>query len=192
MIGKFKFTDKEIKTVLDSIVITVDSRENQWQHIEDYFIKKKILFKKMKHDVADFSFMIPANKELCIPRDIYFNDNIVIERKKNIIEVVNNLCEDGGNRLEDEFIRSKGAKFYFMIENSTYLQAIQGNYEISPGKISKYKAETFIDRLKTFEARYGINVHWGGNQIASGNFIYYTFRRWLREKLKNGDEKLCQ
>jgi hypothetical protein len=187
MLGKYKFTDKEIKVLLDSLTVIIDTREQENSHITEYLKKKKIPYKGQKLDFGDYSFMIPANPLLQIPRDIYYTDSIVVERKKDIIEVIGNLCEDGGNRLENEFIRSRGSKFYFMIENTTYLQAIRGNYEISPGKKSKYKAETLIDRIKTFEARYGIVVHWGGDQISSGNYIYYTFRRWLREQIKGGD-----
>jgi len=188
MLGKYKFTDKEIKEVLDSITIIIDSREQKNSHITDYLIKKKIPFiEKRKLDYGDYSFFVPANAGLNIPRDIYYSNAIVFERKADVIEVIGNLCEDGGTRLENEFIRSHGSKFYFIIEGTTYLEAIKGNYVISPGKISKYKAETLIDRIKTFEARYGIIVHWAGDKVSSGNYIYYTFRRWLREQLKGGE-----
>jgi len=187
MLGKYKFNDKEIKQILDTMVIITDTREQENSHIIEYLTKKKIPFKKQKLDYGDYSFFVPANADLNIPRDIYYSNSIVVERKANIIEVIGNLCDDGGNRLEDEFLRSRGCKFYFMIENATYLEAVKGNYVISPGKISKYKAEIFIDRIKTFEARYGIIVHWGGDKISSGNYIYYTFRRWLREQIKGGE-----
>jgi hypothetical protein len=192
MLGRYKYTDKEIKVLLDSMVTIIDTREQENSHITNYLTKQKRPFKSQKLDFGDYSLCLPKNEELQIMRDIYFTDNIVLERKAKIIEVVNNLCEDGGTRLENEFIRGKGSKFYFMIEKATYSDALRGEYEISPGKISKYKAETFIDRLKTFEARYDIIIHWEPNILASGNYIYYTFRRWLREQLKQGSEILCQ
>lgn len=186
MLGKYKFTDSEMKELLSTITIIVDTRENQWNHIEDYFTKKKINYKINKLEFGDYSFMIPANHELCIPRDIYFTEKIVIERKADLIELIGNLCEDGGSRLESEFIRSRGAKFYLMIENDSYLKAVMGKYEISPGKVSKYKPQSLIARVMSFAFEYDLNVEWGIDPIASGNFILQTFRYYLRDQIKKG------
>jgi ERCC4-type nuclease len=185
MLGRFKFSNAEMKTILSSLIIIVDSREQENQPITEYLIKKKIPFKKQKLDFADYSFFVPANPELCIPRDIYFTDNIVIERKNSLNELSGNLTADGGTRFEQELIRSQGAKFYLMVENASYESIINHQYD------TQYEPKSFIARLKTFESRYGISVNFVSSKC-SGNFIYHTFYYWLREQLKQGNELLCQ
>ena len=38
-INNYYYTDKEIKAILDSIIIIIDTRENDNKHIIDYFDK---------------------------------------------------------------------------------------------------------------------------------------------------------
>src|SRR5437764_13115639 len=75
----FRFTDKELKTLLDSLVIIVDTREQKNTHILDYFRKKEITFKFQTMKTGDYSAYIPSNPELGLPRDLYFD--VVVERK---------------------------------------------------------------------------------------------------------------
>ena len=42
LINNYYYTEKEIKAILDSIIIIIDTRENENQHIISYFEKKKI------------------------------------------------------------------------------------------------------------------------------------------------------
>jgi len=180
MLGKYKFTDKELKTVLDSLTIIIDTREQEGAHVIDYLKSKKKPFKSMKMDFGDYTFMVPANPALQIPRDIYYTDSIVIERKAHLNEISGNLTADGGTRFEQELIRSHGAKFYLLIENASYEMIINHKYD------TQYEPKSFIARLKSFEARYGISVNFVSSKC-SGNFIYHTFYYWLREQLKRGE-----
>lgn len=38
---KYKFSDKEQKILLKNLVIICDTREQRWEHIKDYFDRKK-------------------------------------------------------------------------------------------------------------------------------------------------------
>jgi ERCC4-type nuclease len=180
MLGKYKFTDKELKILLDSLTVIIDTREQENSHITEYLNKKKISYKGQKLDFGDYSFMIPANEKLCIMRDLHFTDNIVIERKAHLNEISGNLTADGGTRFEQELIKSQGAKFYLMIENASYADIINHNYN------TQYEPKAFVARLKTFESRYGISINFVSSKC-SGNFIYHTFYYWLREQLKRGE-----
>lgn len=180
MLGKYKFTDKELKTVLNSLTVIIDTREQENSHVTDYLKDKKKPFKSMKMDFGDYGFMIPANPQLQIMRDIYLTDNIVIERKAHLNEISGNLTADGGSRFESELIRSHGAKFYLLIENASYADIINHNYN------TQYEPKAFVARLKTFESRYGISINFVSSKC-SGNFIYHTFYYWLREQLKKGE-----
>jgi hypothetical protein len=47
---KYKYTDPEIKTLISSIVMLIDTREQENKHIIDYFESKKISFETKKLD----------------------------------------------------------------------------------------------------------------------------------------------
>jgi ERCC4-type nuclease len=93
--------------LLDSLVIIVDTREQKNTHIlTDYFRKKEITFKFQTMKTGDYSAYIPANPELGLPRDLYFD--VVVERKANIDEFAQNTKEE---RFENELIRSPAYEF---------------------------------------------------------------------------------
>ena len=84
MIDFYKYTDKEVRILLKSIVVIVDSREQKNSHILDWLNQKKIPYSIQKMEFGDYSFYIPANTELGITRDLYFTDEITIERKASL------------------------------------------------------------------------------------------------------------
>ena len=99
--NKYKYTDKEMEELISSITILIDTREKVNSHITDYFDRKGISYKKKALDYGDYSFMIPANEKLSIPRDLYFNTTCVIERKASLEEISNNLTKER-DRFEKE------------------------------------------------------------------------------------------
>lgn len=175
-----KYTDTEIKKLLKSIIILIDTREQRKDHIEKYFKEKDINYKIMKLEHGDYTCMIPANEKLGIYRDMYFNDIISIERKGSLEELSGNFTK-GRTQIENEFIRSKG-KLILLIENATYENIILHQYK------TEYKPLSFIATLKTFEARYGIETNFVRGAF-SGNFIYMTMKYHIRELLKSGTIK---
>ena len=167
----YKFTDKEIKILLDSLIIIVDTREKSNQHIIDYFHKKEVPFKFQKIDTGDYSAMVPANPEIGLPRDLYFD--IVVERKANIDEFAQNTKED---RFENELIRSQGLNFTLVIED-TYENLLNGAYR------SKYKPQALLGRLKAFEAKYGFTTVFMDKRLM-GNWVYHHLYYQIRNQLK--------
>ena len=103
MIDCYRYTDKEIKELLKSMVIIQDSREQEASHITKWFDEKKISYVTQKLETADYSFYIPANAELGIVRDMYFDDKIVIERK-NSLEEISSCFTTTRMAFENEFI----------------------------------------------------------------------------------------
>jgi ERCC4-type nuclease len=85
----YRFNDKELKTILDSLVITVDTREQKNTHILDYFRKKEIPFKFQTMKTGDYSACLPKNEEFGIVRDLYFS--AAIERKNGVDELVESI-----------------------------------------------------------------------------------------------------
>lgn len=176
MVELFKYKDSEIDKLLKSIVILIDTREQENSHIKEYFDKKKIKYDIQKLNYGDYSFYIPKNEELGIPRDLYFDGIITIERKGSLEELSGNFTKDRA-RIEEEFSRKKG-KLHLMIEDATYDYIVLHNYN------TQYNPKSFIATLKTFEVRYNINTFFVSKRGA-GNYIYYTFVYYLREYLKN-------
>lgn len=177
MIEYYRFTDKELKTLLKSMVILVDTRENVNNHILQYFDSKKIPYKVQKLDVADYSFMLPANQELGIIRDLYFDDLVAIERK-NSLEEISSCFTTTRTAFENEFIRSKG-KTYLLIENASYEDIVAHRYK------TEYKPVSFLASLHSFAERYDLSINFMKDNKYSGQFIYFTFYYWLRNYLLN-------
>ena len=176
MIEYYRFTDKEIKTLLKSMVIIIDTNEQVYEHISQWFDKKKIPYIRRKINCGDYSFYLPANSELGINRDLYFTDDISIERKANLVELSGNFSER--TRIENEFMRHKG-KMTLLIENAGYSDIVEHNYE------TEYRPNSYLGTLHSFSARYDIPFIFMENNKYSGKFIYETFYYWLRNYLLN-------
>lgn len=168
----YRYTDKELKELLKSMVVLVDTREQKNEHLISYWESKKIPYEVMKLDFSDYSFKLPANPELGILKDLYFCDLISCERKGSLEELSGNLTNDRV-RIESEFIRSKG-KVHLLIENSTYADIINHKYK------TEYKPVSFLASLHSFSERYGFSVQFMPDNTYSGQFIYYTFYYFLR------------
>ena len=175
MVQLYRYTDKELDNIIKSIVILIDSREQENNHIIKYFKQKKINYKSLKLNYGDYSFYIPANREYGIDRDLYFNNIITIERKGSLEELSGNFTKDR-SRIEEEFTRKKG-KMYLMIEGANYEDIVKHKYN------TQYEPKSFIATLNTFEARYNITSSFI-SKSGAGNFIYHKFKYYLREYLK--------
>lgn len=177
MIDMYRYTDKEIKELLKSMVILVDSRENANSHILKWFDEKKISYKIEKLEFCDYSFMLPANLPLGFNRDLYFTDKISIEKKSGLEEISGNLTTDR-LRFESEFIRSKG-KVHLLIENASYEDIIAHKYK------TEYNPVSFLASLHSFADRYNFSINFIKDNKYSAQFIYYTFYYHLRNYLMN-------
>ena len=172
------YTETELKNLLKSLTIIVDTRENQNKHIIDYFDKKKIPYITKKLDYGDYSCLIEANPELGINRDMYFTDTVCIERKAHLTELSNNLSNDR-DRFVNELIRKGNTKLFLMVENTPngYSDILNHNYN------SKYGESSFIGTLCSFESQYNINISFLPDNLLSGFFItsklHYHVRNYL-------------
>jgi ERCC4-type nuclease len=175
MISKFKFTDKEKEELLSSIVVIVDTREKENQHILEWFDKKKIIYMKRSLSQGDYSFYIPKNETLSIPRDLYFDKIVTIERKQSLEELSNNFAQQR-DRFEKELSIYKG-KINLLIENANYQDICLGNYK------TDYNRKSFLATLHSFEHRYNLSIMFMPDNKVSGLYIYYTFYYYLRNIL---------
>jgi ERCC4-type nuclease len=175
---RYHFTDTEVKRLLGSLVVLVDTRENENTHIRQYFYQKKIPYELKKLDYGDYSVLLPKNEELGVNRDIFFDNSVIVERKSSLSELAGNLTKDRA-RFESELIRAKGTNIALMIENATYTDLVMGRYR------SEYNAKSFVATLATFSARYGLDVNFVDKELA-GNWIYHRLYYAVREELLHG------
>lgn len=154
----------------------VDTRDQVWNHISDFFDKKDIKYKRKKLDNCDYSFYVPANEKLNIEREMRFDKEIAIERKASLDELAGNLTQHR-TRFEEEMATFNGKK-YLLIENSSYQDVVNGNYR------SEYNSKSFLATLHAFNHRYNLEIVFMPDNKLSGLWIYSTFIYWLREKLK--------
>jgi ERCC4-type nuclease len=169
-----EYTDKQIKEIIDSIVILIDSREKVNSHIKMWLKSKKIPFEILKLDFGDYSFYIPKNDKLGIFEDIYFNNELAIERKANAEEISGNFTEER-ERFEREFTRGCG-KIRLLIEDSSYSNICDGEYG------TKLNPQSFTGSLHSFQEKYNTPFFFIDKQY-SGIYIYNTFKYYLRNQL---------
>ncbi len=178
MIKLYRFTDKELKELLKSMVILVDSREQRAEHITDWLDEKKIAYKVEKLDFCDYSFYLPANMDLGIVKDLYFTDKIAIERKANLEEISGNLCQ-GRTAFENEFIRAGNSKVHLLIESASYEDILAHQYK------TEYNPISFLASLHSFQNRYDLSINFIKDKRYSGQFIFFTLYYFLRNYLLN-------
>ena len=175
---RYHFNDKEIKELLGSMVVLVDTREQENTHILSYFDQKKIPYEVRKLNFGDYSIELPQNEALGLTRDIYFDDSVVVERKGSLSELAGNLTKER-TRFESELLRAKGANISLLVENATYSDMVMGKYR------SDYNPKSFVATLATYRVRYGLDVAFVEKEFA-GNWIYHRLYYALREELING------
>ena len=178
---RYKFTEKEIKKILDNLTILIDTRENSNSHIIDFFNKKKIPYKVQKLDFGDYSCVIPRGTIGRFTSDIYFTNDFVVERKANLDEICGNLKDDAA-RLKKELahLNKYDIEFYIFLEDENYeLNLRNANYR------SQYDAFTLMQRIyKGIEAEYNTMVIPVPKQCM-GSKIYYFLQARVYNLLKH-------
>ena len=176
MFSSYKYTDKEMEELISSMTILGDTREQVNNHITDYFDRKKIDYKKKALSYGDYSFMIPKNEDLSIPRDLYFNNKVVIERKGSLEEISNNFTKER-DRLEKELCLAPKTKV-ILIENASYTDIATGNYN------TQYNKKSFWASIHSFWFKYNVPFMFMPDKEYSGLFIRGYFEYYLKNYFK--------
>lgn len=172
----YQYTEKEMKTLLKSLTIVTDTREQRNEHVRQYLMDKGVPFVIRTMKTGDYSAFIPKNTELGITRDIYLDS--CLERKNGVDELVESIKDR--QRFENELIRASKSPFVMVVEDG------QGYEKILLGKYrSQYKPESLLGSLKSFEARYNFTTVFLDKKL-TGNYIYHHFYYQAKEYLKRG------
>lgn len=176
MIQNFKYTDKEIDELVSSMIILIDTRERMADHIISSFDKNGICYKKKALEYGDYSFALPKNEALSIPRDMYFNKKVCIERKASLEEISGNLTKER-DRFEKELSLAPKEKV-LLIENANYSDVANGNYN------TQYNKKSFLASLHSFWFKYNIPVFFMPDNKYSALFIKKYFEYYLKNYLR--------
>ena len=128
------------------MIILVDTREKVNDHIISSFDKNGISYKKKSLEYGDYSFALPKNDKLSIPRDMYFNKKVCIERKASLEEISGNLTKER-DRFEKELCLAPKTKV-LLLENANYSDIATGNYQ------TQYNKKSFLASLHSFWFKY--------------------------------------
>lgn len=170
----------ELDDVLASFQIVVDTREQKWAHIESSLKATQTPYTVAKLNYGDYTCEAKDSQK----QTISLADKYVIERKRNLDELVGNFTK-GRERFDREFKRALAdkAKVFLMIEDPDLWRNIeQHNYR------SKMPPKTLLATLCSWQAKYNITVI-SCSQKDSGTLIkailWYALRDYLR---KEGDQ----
>lgn len=177
MLDKYKYSEIEQKDILKSMVIVIDSREKVNSHITEYFDKHNIPYIKKALSIGDYSFMIPMNQEYSIPRDLYYGNEIIIERKANAEELSGNFSQTR-TRFEEEFATAKANRKYLLIENCNYSDIVDSKYE------TQYNSKSYLGSIHSFNDKYDLQIVFMPDNKYSPIFIYGTFQYYFRNIIK--------
>jgi len=205
IILRYKFTNKEIIDILNRMIIVIDSREQANSHVIGWFNSNKVNYKVTKLEYGDYSCYLPAGCFDGQTRDIFFTDELVIERKFCIDELAMNLKDNKTNindinaeiieifgekylekvlktdynRMKFEFanLNRHDIEFYIFMEDKNYDENIRaGNFR------SEYNPATLYKRLKALEREFHTMIRPMSKEII-GSEIYNTLRYGVRNIL---------
>ena len=89
-------------------MILVDTREQANQFVLKYFQENLIPYREQKLDEGDYA--------------LEGQDDIVIERKQDLLELAGNICSKDHQRFKRELLRAKekGKKIWIVIGSKTF------------------------------------------------------------------------
>lgn len=162
--------------MIKSLTILVDTREKNNIHLTEYWGRKGILYKKKALDYGDYSFMLPKNEILNIPRDCFFDNEICVERKSSAEELSGNLTKER-DRLEKELSLAPKNKV-ILLENCSYVDIATGNYN------TQYNKKSYWASLHSFWHKYSVPIMFMPDNKYSGLFIRGYFEYYLKNYLR--------
>ena len=190
---QYKFKDSEIGRILRNLVVLVDTREQANDHIIKYFKEHKIAYKKQKLDYGDYSCMLPIGTFEGQTRDVFFTNDIVVERKFCIDELAMNLeiidllgkeylqkvLKYDYNRFKQELtsINKGGISFFIALEDHLFDKHLENH-----AYRALYEPETLKARLRGLEREFNTVIRPVSKDYI-GDLIYTTLKYGVRNIL---------
>lgn len=168
----------DIKEVLDSFTIIVDTREQNTAKSKERYESFSAPWKRMTLAYGDYSY--DCSLPLYENKDKALTPKCVIERKMSLDELAMCLGRDR-KRFEREMQRAAdhGARIFLLIENGSWEGIINHRYR------SRLHPSAFFASLTAWMIRYNMNVVFC-REGTSGKLIREILYRDLKERLENG------
>lgn len=138
---------------MSKFIILTDTRQQKENHILKAFDKRDILHIRTGLPSADYMAVRYDEK-----KGFYLDYSILIDTKKDIEEIVSNLCNSQNHqRILREIQRGKelGAKEFIFLINGGKVKTIEDLKNWS-SKRTKVKGITLLKIMKTMRQKYGI------------------------------------
>ena len=165
------WTETDLVAALSDLKIIADSREQVNNHITEYWDRKNVPYFTRKLDVGDYSAQLG---------DYTLENDIAVERKRNLDEICGNLTQDR-LRFEREFFRAKanGTKVFLLIEDASWQDIYLHNYR------SRLSPKSLMASLMSWQVRFNITV-WFCEKENTARLIHQILYYAAREQLLNG------
>jgi ERCC4-type nuclease len=159
------------------MVLLIDTREKSSKHLTNYWDSHKIEYESLALPSGDYSFKVKAMPDLGINEDLYFYQDIVLERK-NSLEELSGCFAQTRERFNDEWSRCYAKRRYLLIENATYEDLVNGKYN------TQYSSKSFLGSLHSFNTKYDLQIMFMPNKEYSAIYILGVFQYYLRYLVK--------
>lgn len=176
-------TTFEVNAVLDSMIVLVDTREQDTDRARRRYKQVGVPIRKRTLNYGDYTY----NAILPDGTPIYPEDGTIqpkhcaIERKMDLDELAQCLTRYR-KRFESEFQRAadNGCRIYLLVENGCWDDIFHGMYQ------TKVNRNAFLGSLTAWMIRYNAQVVFCSEKT-SGKMIYEILRRDLKERLEKGE-----
>lgn len=132
--------------VVSKIHIIVDTREQKYNHVTDYFDKQDVKWVRSKLICGDYQNPM--------------NPMVIIDRKKDLQEVAGNVCQQHDRFVRElELAKELGYKMIILVEDPTItsLPKVCSWYNWRRKKNPKaVSGKTLFRIMSTMQAKYGI------------------------------------
>lgn len=172
----------EIKDCLDSMIILVDSREQDTPRARERYSRFGVPYQRCTLNYGDYTYNAKLTDNSYIyDTSVTISGNVCIERKMNLDELAGCFTRER-KRFEAEFVRAqdRGAKIYLLVENASWENLLNGKYR------SKFSPKAFEASVIAWTIRYGMQIVFCKSET-SGHLIKEILYRELKNKLEKGD-----
>lgn len=147
---KYYYTEKEFKTLCGDIEILCDTREQENEHILNWFDKKKVQHCERALKYGDYCFRISPKSNVRLAA-AWFTDEVFIERKNSLDELASSLTSQRFYRELREAVRIEHK--YLIVENANgYNDIFLHKYR------NDYDPKAFYNTLQSLQFKYDIHV----------------------------------
>ena len=175
-------TKKKKKKALESMVILVDTREQQTDRAAKRYARFGCPYRRATLSYGDYGYtcQLPDGRWL-YDESAAIRCRAVVERKMNLDELAACLGRERA-RFEREFIRAQeaGARIFLLVENASWEKLISGKYR------SQMNPKALLASVAAWTIRYDLNLMFCREET-SGILIREILYRDLKERLERGE-----